>query len=117
MVSRCTCPSDTAYRSYGAKGINVCDEWLSFGRFLADMGERPDGTSLDRVDNALGYSLENCRWATVVEQNRNRSTVRQLTVDGETQPLPVWAERAGLNPKVIHNRLARGWSVERAVAA
>lgn len=115
VVSRCTCPTDTAYASYGAKGISVCDEWRSFEVFLADMGVRPEGTSIDRIDNERGYSPDNCRWASRTEQNRNRRNVRQLTINGETLSLPVWAERTGLNPRIIHTRLARGWSVERAV--
>ena len=73
MVSRCTCPSDTAYRQYGAKGVTVCERWRTFTAFLADMGERPEGLSLDRIDNAKGYEPDNCRWATRTEQNRRRS--------------------------------------------
>jgi hypothetical protein len=117
MVSRCTCKTDTAYKAYGAKGITVCDEWRSFDRFLADMGERPEGRSIDRIDNAQGYSIDNCRWATKKEQIRNRTNTRQLTVDGKTLSLPVWSELLGVSQRLIHSRLRRGWSDKRAVIA
>lgn len=73
MIRRCTVESAPNYQYYGGRGITVCDRWLhSFDSFIEDMGERPDGCSLDRIDNALGYSLDNCRWATPLEQAANR---------------------------------------------
>ena len=74
MRQRCHNPNQPHYERYGARGIAVCDEWRqSFGAFLADMGEPPtDGHSLDRIDNDLGYSPSNCRWATAKEQRANR---------------------------------------------
>jgi len=72
MKQRCLNPKATGYARYGGAGVTVCDRWLSFENFLADMGARPEGTTLDRINPTLGYEPGNCRWATRSEQNRNR---------------------------------------------
>ena len=72
MLTRCTNPYSVSYAQYGGRGVAVCDRWLKFPTFLADMGIRPPGTSLDRIDNSRGYEPANCRWASRSEQNRNR---------------------------------------------
>lgn len=77
MKHRCHNPKHTAYERYGAKGVHVCEEWRkSFVKFLADMGERPKGMTLDRIDSSKGYFKENCRWATTTEQYQNKRVVR-----------------------------------------
>lgn len=76
MWERCTKPQHKSYPRYGGRGITIAPEWSSFERFLSDMGERPPGLSLDRIDNDGPYSKDNCRWATRLEQVRSRSSTK-----------------------------------------
>ena len=72
LIQRCTNIKNTNYHNYGSRGITVCKRWFKFKEFFADMGERPKGLTIERKDNNLGYFKENCKWATPIEQNRNR---------------------------------------------
>lgn len=94
----------------------VCDSWLLFENFLADMGERPDGQTLDRRDNNKGYCKDNCRWATHKEQHRNKCSNRYLLFNGENLTIGDWATRLQLSRNSINERLKRGWTLDRALS-
>jgi len=118
MISRCCNPKATNYPYYGARGITVWEPWRkSFETFLADIGECPDNTmTLERLDGELGYTPENCIWATKTAQNRNKpSHCVPLAYNGKTQILSDWAREIGMTPNALRQRIALGWSVERAL--
>ena len=118
MKQRCYNPKNKKYRLYGALGVTVCDLWRnSFKNFITYMGPRPGpGYSIDRYPNKAGnYEPGNCRWATDVEQNTNRSINNELSFAGKTQCISAWARETGINYTTIHERLRRGWSVKRAL--
>lgn len=116
MVSRCTNTKNNRWYRYGARGISVCPEWSTFEGFIKDMGLRPSPDhSIERKDNDLGYSADNCVWATRSEQARNKSSNRLLTYLGETRCLVEWCERLNLCYATVIQRLnTYGWSVYRA---
>lgn len=116
MIQRCCNPNHTEYHSYGGRGITICAEWVdSFETFLRDMGNRPAGCSLDRIDVDGGYNKSNCRWATQKEQCRNMRTNRMLTFNGESRCVAEWVEVTGIKRDAIVRRLAKGWSVEQTL--
>lgn len=115
MKQRCLNPNAPDYDKYGGRGITVCERWLSFANFFADVGERPQGKTLDRVNNDVGYEPGNCRWATLVEQQANRRNTKTLTYKGETLPVSEWARRANMPNNRLHMRLRNGWSPDRAL--
>lgn len=112
MRNRCNNPNAHRYHRYGGRGVRVCARWDSFSAFLADMGEAPEGKSLDRWPDKDGnYSVGNCRWATSVEQGRNTSQNRMVTHEGRTMTLSAWAEHLGTTADVIWKRLHRHGSI------
>lgn len=117
MVYRCTSPKATDYAYYGGRGIDVCERWRdSFDSFVADMGDRPPGMTIERKNNSLGYSPTNCIWATRQTQSRNTRWNRMLTFRGETKCVGAWAEELGMDLGVICHRLDQcGWSVAQAL--
>ena len=116
MKTRCLNSNCPEYVHYGERGITICDEWLiSFKVFYADMGTRPAGTTLERIDNNGNYCPENCRWATVTEQARNRRSSLYLTYKGESCCLEEWSIRSGIGQSTLSQRLKLGWSVERTL--
>ncbi len=112
MKGRCLNKTDAAYSSYGGRGIRVCERWMEYKNFLADMGVRPEGLSLDRVDNDRDYELANCRWITHKEQQRNKRNSRWIEFNGQRKTLGEWAEIYGIVRQVISTRLRCGWSLE-----
>ena len=100
---------------YGGRGIKVCDRWQDFENFAADMGPRPEGCSIERIDNDGGYNPENCRWATRKEQNRNTRRNKLMTMGGVTRCLSEWAEVVNIHETVLRQRLFMGWTDEKAL--
>jgi hypothetical protein len=108
MRNRCMSPSNKAFSRYGARGITVCSRWLeSFEAFLEDMGPKPRGRSLDRIDNNGPYSKENCRWATSSEQSENTSRTIWITFNGERRTLTAWARYLGVPRSTLDYRLKK----------
>lgn len=116
MFGRCRNPNSAQYPDYGGRGIKVCDRWLTFENFLADMGYPPEGHSIDRIDVDGNYCPENCRWLDDKGQQRNRRSNRRLEFNGEILPISEWAERTGIKSCTIAARINRkSMSVEQAL--
>lgn len=117
MKFRCRNKSQSPLGKYwGARGIDFDQSWLDFNVFLKEMGERPTrGHSLDRIDNTKGYFKENCRWASHLEQQNNRSTNRRITFGGRTQTLAQWSREIGIAESSLFSRIKRGWPLYRAL--
>lgn len=107
MVDRCKNPLNKAYKNYGGRGIRVCDRWLKFEGFYSDMGDRPDGLTLERVDNDGDYCLENCRWASYKEQLRNTRRNRFIEYSGESRCIAEWAEILGVNQSLLRRKIEK----------
>lgn len=115
-LQRCSNPNQRDYKHYGGRGIAVCDRWRVFENFLKDMGRRPEGLTLERVDNSGPYAPGNCVWASRKAQASNTRRSRLLTFKGETMTLTQWAEALGLPPSTVKMRLNKlGYSVEQAL--
>lgn len=116
MKRRCE-DNHAQYSDYGGRGITVCERWLhSFENFLEDMGERPEGMTLDRKENNKGYYKDNCKWSTRKEQNNNQRTNKFITYSGRTQTISQWEDELG----IIHGKVWRrifyyNWSIEKAL--
>ncbi|MND76611.1 hypothetical protein D3C80_682590 [compost metagenome] len=115
MKKRCLNPAHHAYNDYGGRGIGICEAWMSFQAFLADMGECPEGMTLDRRDNSLGYSADNCRWVTMSVQNNNKRSNSILSFQGKSLTISEWAAATGIKDCTLSERLRRGWSVEKCL--
>ncbi len=110
MLRRCYDKNDIRFPIYGGIGITVCEEWKNdFGRFLSDMGTKPDGFTIHRLKNDRNYCKANCVWADMQTQQRNRSNNRHLTVFGITKTMTEWSEASGISVATIWARLNRGW--------
>lgn len=114
MKKRCYCPTHQHYKSYGARGITVCDRWRSnFDAFLSDMGKKPTPAhTLERKRVNENYVPNNCTWATVIEQANNRRSTIYLTAYGKTQAIGLWALELGLSRQAIKQRHYAGFTAE-----
>lgn len=118
MKSRCDNPNVFAYKDYGGRGITYVKRWSKFADFYNDMSSTYfDGGELERVDNNLGYSPENCRWATIKEQCNNRRSNRLFTLNGQTKTLAQWIELSGQKSSTVRQRFyVYNWPIEKALA-
>jgi hypothetical protein len=113
---RCNRPSHTLYKHYGARGITVCDAWMLFNNFYADMYENyAEGLQLDRIDNGKGYSKENCRWVTSKINCRNRRSNRMVNLPNGAITVAEASEKYGVRHATILYRLNHGYMPEQAV--
>ena len=114
MLYRCENPKADMYYAYGGRGIDVCKEWHDFDKFKADMlGGYQKGLSIDRINNKEGYSKENCRWATSVEQAQNTSRTRNVTFGGKTMALSQWAREIGIKRSTLSMRYYKyKWNIK-----
>jgi hypothetical protein len=118
MKDRCYNQKNKNWHLYGGRGISVCDKWLNdFSEFLKDMGRRPTGMqSIDRIDNNGNYEPLNCRWATALQQSRNRSNNRIVEYQGQLVPLSLAADLAGIPYITVKSRLGKGWDIKDALS-
>lgn len=116
MIQRCNNSNHIAYHRYGGRGIKVCEEWLKFENFFADMGDPPEGATLERVNNDGNYCKENCIWTSVKANARNRSSNVEITYEGRTQCIAAWEEELGFNYGTLWNRInTYKWPLEKAM--
>jgi hypothetical protein len=116
-LAAATTPRDQAFSRYGGRGITVCERWHDFVNFLADMGERQPGLSLDRIDNNGNYEPGNCRWATRKQQQRNKRNNVLMECQWGRMPVTEVAERAGIKADILWGRLYSGWPMGRLFEA
>jgi hypothetical protein len=117
MKGRCSNPNYEGYHNYGGRGIRVCDRWLLFANFIADMGHRPSPLhSIERIDNDGHYDPGNCKWATREEQNRNSRQNVKLTHNGQTMTIAEWADKLGIKHATLYGRIREGFPVEAALS-
>ncbi|MCK5117872.1 MAG: hypothetical protein KAR44_14855 [Candidatus Aegiribacteria sp.] len=119
MKERCLNPNCKDYKNYGKREITICKRWLGkngFINFHQDMGICPEGKSLDRIKNNLGYSKNNCQWATPKEQANNKRNNHLITFKGETLNIVQWSEKLNINPDILYKRIYRGWSIKKTLS-
>jgi len=107
MKSRCTTlPINSInYKYYRGKGVTMCDRWYDYDNFLKDMGERPQGMTLERIDPSKGYYKENCEWATPQKQAYNKSNTLYITYNNETKSVGEWSKITGIKTNVLRSRI------------
>ena len=115
MIKRCTDKTNVSYARYGGAGIKICERWIFFEHFLKDMGNRPEGKTLDRFPNKSGnYEKSNCRWADKHAQSTNKRSNVFLTYQGVTLCISDWENKFNFGKGTLRHRLRAGWDLERA---
>lgn len=107
MLARCRNPKSRVYHHYGGRGIRVCERWTSFAAFLVDVGPKPKGTSLDRIDNDGDYEPSNVRWATGKQQHNNKRSNVPVVIAGRQQSLQAWADELGISRTTLSKHPAQ----------
>lgn len=116
MWERCYLPESMHYEYYGARGIRVCQEWMNFESFYSFWGNPPfECASIGRINNDGNYEPDNCEWQTQEQQNNNTRRSRLITWNNKTQSNRDWAKEYNIGSRRLHERLKRGWSMERAL--
>lgn len=116
MKQRCNNPNNTGYHKYGGRGIKVCKRWLRFESFYRDMGDRPKGLTLERINNSKGYFPDNCKWATWKEQANNSRKNVVIEYKGVKLTMAQWAEKLKINYRTLRYRLRIAhWPIEKAL--
>lgn len=116
MKRRCTNPDAKDFYLYGGRGISVCERWMDFNNFYADMGDIPfKSAQLDRIDSDGNYEPSNCKWSSPSEQMRNRRDNRMIEHNGEYLCLTDWESKAGFPRNMLYSRLKNGWSFDKAI--
>lgn len=115
MRERCSNKKHIHFDRYGGRGITVCDRWNSFENFLADMGSRPAGMSIERADNDAGYCKENCKWAGKKEQANNTSGNRTVTYNGQVFTVAQLSEHLGIGYQTLYSRVRKGVRLDSPV--
>lgn len=117
MKGRCTDPKDKFFHRYGGRGIRYSRRWEKFENFLVDMGERPEGLSLERKNVHRNYSRSNCCWATAKQQMRNLDKTLWIRFGGKKRSLAEIVEMTGSSYHRTYHRLKRGWTIQQALDA
>ena len=115
IKQRCNNSNDRGYKNYGGRGIKMCEAWQNFENFLKDMGSKPEGMSIDRIDNNGDYCPENCKWSTTKEQIRNRRNTLLITINNITKALGEWCEIYQKPYNRTWVRLYNNWTPEEAL--
>jgi hypothetical protein len=115
MLERCEKTYHKSYADYGGRGIKVCDRWHTYENFRSDMGERPLGLQLDRINNDGNYEPGNCRWVTPKENSNNRRNSRRIDYAGASMSVEEWAKVIGIPYTTLSKRVSDGWDYERAL--
>ena len=115
IIARCNNKNNKTWNHYGKRGIKVCKRWLIFENFLKDMGVRPAGKSIERINNDGDYKPSNCKWATPKEQALNRRGTRWVSFGGKRLCIKDWGNLLGVGHSMLRYRLNHGWTIRDAL--